>query len=143
MMKKTIFAIVCGVGLSIAPGARATEYEDCLEKANGDMDIAMCNNAETARLMRRLQSRYNALASNKYFSSWNDRTLSAAQNFQTLFKQWVDYRDKYCSLYGYTFSGGQGTIGMVQTSQCQLDVTNRFAKDIEAVISVYNKMAVN
>ena len=142
-MKKLYPALAVGCISLSANNLMAAEYDDCLAKAMNDSEIAMCNNSETARIMRRIQSRYKALSSNKYFTSWNDKTLSAAQNFQSLFNQWVEYRDRYCSLLGYTFDQGKGTVGMVQTSQCLLDVTNRFASDVEAVISVYNKMAVN
>ena len=76
------------------------------------------------------------------FTQWNDQTLSSSQNFQTLLKQWIDYRNKYCSLYSYTFSQGIGTITDVQKSQCMLDLTNRFASNVEAIVKIYNDMAV-
>lgn len=143
-MKKSLLAVCLLAGMAASENLRAADdYKTCMAQARGDSDIVECNNAETARVMRRLQSRYNALVRNKYFASWNDKTLTPAQNFQLLFRQWVDYRDKYCSLYGYTFSQNQGTISKVQTSQCLLDLTNRFSKDVESVISVYNDMAVN
>lgn len=143
-MKKSWLVLSVAVAtLSAVNVAKADEYSDCMAKATIDQEIVMCNNAEAARLMRNLQKRYNAISSNKYFSSWDDKTLSAAQNFQLLFRQWVDYRDKYCSLYGFTFTQGQGTLGSVQESQCLIDLTKHFAKDVESVIDVYNKMAVN
>lgn len=143
-MKKNWLALgTVAVGLSLANGVVAAEYDDCLAKATTDQDLVMCNDMESARLMRNLQKRYNAISTNKYFSSWDDKTLSAAQNFQLLFRQWVEYRDKYCSLYGFTFTQGEGTLGSVQQSQCMVDLTKRFAKDVESIISVYNKMAVN
>lgn len=142
-MKKIYIALAVGCASWCCNTVMAAEYDDCLSRAINDSEIAMCNNSETARVMRRIQSRYKALSSNRYFTSWNDKTLSAAQNFQSLFNQWLEYRDRYCSLLGYTFDQGKGTVGMVQTSQCLLDVTNRFASDVEAVIAVYNKMAVN
>lgn len=141
-MKKTAGIFILAAGILTGSVVQAGEYENCMAQAPGDSDITKCNNAETARVMRSLQSRYNSLASNKYFTQWNDKTLASSQNFQMLLRQWVDYRDKYCSLYGYTFSQGQGTITEVQKSQCMLDLTNRFAKDVEAIIRIYNDMAV-
>lgn len=141
-MKKVAGITFAAVLALSAAEARADQYQDCLAQAPGDLGITRCNNEETARVMRKLQSRYNSVSSNKYFSNWNDKTLSAAQNFQQLLRQWTDYRDKYCSLYGYTFSQGVGTLTDVQKSQCSLDLTNRFAQDIEAIINIYNDMAV-
>lgn len=141
-MKKMKFALFLIGGICSAQIAFADEYQDCMNTALSDNDMVACTDAETSRVMRKLQSRYNMVATNKYFISWNDKTLSAAQNFQLLFRQWVEYRDKYCSLYGYTFAKDQGTLSAVQKSQCLLDMTNRFSTDVDAIIKVYNNVAV-
>ena len=140
---KKVFLTAAACGVLFAAGAKADEYQDCMSKAVSDMAIIECNDNETTRLVRNVQTRYSALSGNKYFSGWNDQTLSSAQNFQMLMKQWLDFRDKYCSLYGYTFSQGEGTLSRVQESQCLVDLTKRFAKDVESVIAVYNNIAVN
>ncbi len=136
-----ILALVAGISLEHNVYA-ATAYEKCMSGAPGDFDIINCNNAEVSRVMRKIQTRYSSLTTNKYFTRWNDQTLSSSQNFQLLLQRWTEYRDKYCALYGYTFSQGIGTITNVQASQCRLDLTNRFAQDVEAIINIYNDMAV-
>lgn len=124
------------------PALASSDYDSCMNNAQGDFDIAKCNNDEVSREMRKIQSRLSSIMTNKYFTQWNDQTLSSSQNFQTLLKQWIDYRNKYCSLYSYTFSQGIGTITDVQKSQCMLDLTNRFASNVEAIVKIYNDMAV-
>ena len=124
------------------PALASSDYDSCMNNAQGDFDIAKCNNDEVSREMRKIQSRLSSIMTNKYFTQWNDQTLSSSQNFQTLLKQWIDYRNKYCSLYSYTFSQGIGTITDVQKSQCMLDLTNLFASNVEAIVKIYNDMAV-
>lgn len=142
-MRNALITTLFLASMSVSASAlAATTYDVCMANAQGDFDIAKCNNEEAAREMRKIQSRVSSLMTNKYFTQWNDQTLSSSQNFQSLLKQWVDYRNKYCSLYSYTFSQGIGTITDVQKSQCMLDLTNRFSQNIEAIVKIYNDMAV-
>ena len=68
-MKKLYTALAVGCISLYANNLMAAEYDDCLAKAMNDSEIAMCNNSETARIMRRIQSRYKALSSRSNLSA--------------------------------------------------------------------------
>lgn len=64
----------------------------------------------------------NSIAATSYFNNWN----SSRKDFTQLLDNWVEFRDKYCDLYGYTYTQDLGTISNLQRTKCQIDMNKRF-----------------
>jgi len=116
--------------------AKADLYQECLDKNYmSDTAMAGCGEDEAARVMVQIKKRMNSIAATAYFNNWNtDR-----KDFNNLLDDWEKFRDKYCSLYGYTYTQGQGTISSLQTSSCKVDMNERFLTDVEAIVNIYKE----
>ena len=109
-MRKNIGCLVVAAAAAFASGAKADLYQECLDKHYmSDNEMAGCNEAEADRIMGEIRKRMNSIAATSYFNNWN----SSRKDFTQLLDNWVEFRDKYCDLYGYTYTQDLGTISNV------------------------------
>ena len=99
--------------------------------------MAGCNEAEADRIMGEIRKRMNWIDATSYFNNWN----SSRKDFTQLLDNWVEFRDKYCDLYGYTYTQDLGTISNLQRTKCQIDMNKRFLDDVEAIVKIYQENA--
>ena len=83
--------------------------------------------------MAQVRKRVNSIAATSYFNDWN----SSRKDLKQLMEDWETFRDKYCSLYGYTYTQGKGTISALQTAKCKINMNKRFLDDVEAIVNIY------
>ncbi len=138
MNKKILFGSLCAVVFS-AHLAWADTYQSCLDAAQDDYALINCTNNEAARVLRSVNSKLATLASNPYFSGWENPSLPTAQNMKNFLDQWVIFRSYYCTLLAYTQSQGKGTISSLTNAQCSLDMTKRLLQDVDAVMASYTE----
>lgn len=145
MSIKNISLAVLGIGIFAAFSAQAQvmssggSYDSCIAASNGsDIKMIDCTNQETERYVKAIESKYETLASNEYFKAWNQGSGMFSGNFKTLFTQWSQYREKYCSLYGYSISTG-GTLRDLSMAECQLELAKRQNKDLEVILNNYKR----
>lgn len=131
----SLVSVICLYSLN----SKAAEYDVCLNSARNDYDIAACNVDEATRLLRTANSKLATLAANPYFKNWDNPKQSTSQNFKDFLDKWVLFRDQYCSLIGYTYSQGQGSISRISETKCSVDMTKRLVSDIDQVVSSYNE----
>lgn len=138
LMRKNIGCLVVAVAAVFASGAKADLYQECLDKHYmSDNEMAGCNEAEADRIMGEIRKRMNSIAATSYFNNWN----SSRKDFTQLLDNWVEFRDKYCDLYGYTYTQDLGTISNLQRTKCQIDMNKRFLDDVEAIVKIYQENA--
>lgn len=135
-MYKKIGSLAAVLTVAFTLNAKADLYQECLDKNYmSDKEMSGCNEAEADRIMAQIRKRMNSIAATNYFNNWNQNR----KEFSALLNNWTVFRDKYCSLYGYTYTQGMGTISALQTSKCQIDMNKRFLNDIENVVKVYQE----
>ena len=118
-MRKNIGCLVVAAAAVFASGAKADLYQECLD------------------IMGEIRKRMNSIAATSYFNNWN----SSRKDFTQLLDNWVEFRDKYCDLYGYTYTQDLGTISNLQRTKCQIDMNKRFLDDVEAIVKIYQENA--
>lgn len=135
MRKELCFLTAAAVMLGCFE-ARADVYKDCLDKNYmSDKAMATCTLQEADRVMKTIKQKYNALAANSYFKQWN----AGNREFANLVTNWTQYRDRYCDLYGYTFTQGMGTISDLQSANCILNMNKSFLQDVEELNKIYQE----
>ena len=147
MMKSFTLALLLSAAVVSGVRAQVTDTEDntvtynnCVDLADGSiMKLTECTVQETRRIYKLVQEKYKELAAISYFSRWNAGSGSVNSNMQKLLTDWVNYRDLYCSLYGYAYSQGEGTITPLNEAECSLELTKRHNKDMDAVITLYKE----
>ena len=139
MLKKNLGCLVVS-SLALLPiQARADLYQECLDKNYmSDRDMASCNNDEATRIMGEIRKKMNSIASTGYFNNWSP----SKKGFQEILQNWENLRDQYCDLYGYAYTQGMGTISVLNTSQCKVDMNQRFLTDLDNIINVYKENAM-
>lgn len=116
-------------------------YNKCIEASNGgDQALTTCTLTEAERILKIVQKKYNSLASDPYFKDWNSDIAAIGVNFKSLYDNWLAYRNQYCSLYGFSLTQGEGSLGELSGAECVLEMTKRENKDMDAVIQNYKKM---
>lgn len=148
MLKKISLALLCS-GLLTATHAQAQvfgdntmSYDTCLDKADGsDQKMASCTIIEANKILKSVQEKYETLANNQAFANWNAGSGMYSGNFKKLYNEWLQYRDSYCSLYGYSISPSpnQGAIGELSGAECVLELTKRQNKDMDVVIKNFQQ----
>lgn len=144
MSANKISLAVLSLSLLAAANAQAqtmslpgSNYDACIEEAAGsDKKMQACTDKETDLLMKTVENKYETLANAGYFKNWNQGSGMFSGNFRTLLYQWQQYRNKYCSLYGYAISSN-GTLGELSSSECMLELTKRQNKDLDVIIQNY------
>lgn len=123
--------------------SQASTYDSCIDQSEGNsIKIKDCVTEETQRIMAMIEQKYQQLASNKDFDYWNQGTLMYSGNFRNLLDEWVAYRDRYCSLYGYSTSPGteEGIVSQLSSVECVLELTKRQNKDMDVILKNYNSI---
>jgi len=112
------------------------EYTKCLStNYETEEGLAKCANEETSRIMKELDNRYGIVAGHKYFRPWN----SSSHSFSLLKTAWLQYRDNYCNLLGYSLLHDNNPQGKVDEARCKLSETIRFQQNIETLVKNYQK----
>ena len=133
-MRRKIGSLAVVLLTVAAVNAQADIYEECLDKNYMSVTaMAGCGEDEAVRIMTQVRKRVNSIAATNYFNDWNSNRKDLPQ----LMTDWETFRDKYCSLYGYTYTQGKGTISALQTAKCKIDMNKRFLDDVEAIINIY------
>lgn len=143
MLANRICLAVLSLSLLTAVNAEAQTlassggYDACIAAAGGsDKKMQACTDQETDVLMKVVEKKYETLANAGYFKNWNQGAGMFSGNFRTLLYQWQQYRNKYCSLYGFAISPN-GTLGELSSSECLLELTKRQNKDLDVIIQNY------
>lgn len=121
--------------------SQASAYDSCIEQSEGNsIKIKACITQETQRIMEMVEQKYEQLASNKDFDAWNQGTFMYSGNFKNLLDEWLAYRDRYCSLYGYSASPStnEGIVEQLSAVECVLELTKRQNKDMDVILKNYN-----
>lgn len=135
-MRKQLYLLTAAAVLFGGAEAKADVYKDCLDKNYmSDQAMATCTLQEAERVMRTIKQKYNALAANPYFKQWNANN----SEFGNLINNWTQYRDRYCDLYGYTYTQGLGTISALQSAGCVLNMNKQFLQDVEEITKIYQE----
>ena len=134
-MQKKLGSLAAAFLLVAAANAKAADlYEECLDKNYmSDTAMAGCSEDEALRVMAQVRKRVNSIAATSYFNDWK----SSRKDLKQLMEDWETFRDKYCSLYGYTYTQGKGTISALQTAKCKINMNKRFLDDVEAIVNIY------
>lgn len=118
--------------------ANATSsYEQCLNAADGNnIKMTTCTVNEADRILKILQGKYEQMANSEQFKTWNQGAGMFNGNFKDLYSAWLQYRDKYCSLYGYSMSADDavGNIAQLTGAECVLELTKRQNKDMDVIL---------
>lgn len=112
-------------------------YEQCLEAADGNnIKMTSCTVTEANRILKILEEKYDKMANSLQFKTWNQGAGMFNGNFKDLYSSWLQYRDKYCSLYGYSMSPDeeQGNIVQLTGAECVLELTKRQNKDMDVIL---------
>lgn len=112
-------------------------YDQCLDAADGDnIKMTTCTVNEANRILKILENKYEQMANSEQFKNWNQGAGMFSGNFKELYNSWLQYRDKYCSLYGYSASPDeyQGTIAQLSGAECVLELTKRQNKDMDVIL---------
>lgn len=117
-------------------------YEQCLDAADGNnIKMTTCTVNEANRILKILEEKYEKMANSEQFKSWNQGAGMFNGNFKELYSSWLQYRDKYCSLYGYSMSPDveQGNIVQLTGAECILELTKRQNKDMDVILQNISK----
>lgn len=120
----------------------AASYEQCLDAAAGNnIKMTTCTVNEANRILKILEGKYEKMANSEQFKSWNQGAGMFNGNFKELYSSWLQYRDKYCSLYGYSMSPDveQGNIVQLTGAECILELTKRQNKDMDVILQNISK----
>ena len=112
-------------------------YEQCLQLAEGNnIKMTSCTVAESNRILKILENKYDKMANDAQFKNWNQGAGMFNGNFKDLYSAWLQYRDKYCSLYGYSMSPYEepGNIAQLSGAECILELTKRQNKDMDVIM---------
>ena len=135
-MRQQIRYLAAALMMTTAINAHASLYEECLDKNYmSDNAMAGCNDDEANRIMAQIRKRMNSIAATRYFNNW----ASSKDDFNKLLSEWEKFRDDYCSLNGYAYTQGKGTISVLQTSKCRIDMNKRFLDDVEMIVKIYQE----
>lgn len=138
MMKKTFGCLLSVAAALYAQNAQADLYQECLDKNYmSDKEMAKCSDDEATRIMGEIRKKINSIAATSYFNNW----APSRKQYNELLDNWDKFRSQYCDLLGYTYTQGMGTISILQTATCNVDMNNRLLQDIENVITVYKENA--
>ncbi len=121
--------------------SQTSAYDSCIDQSEGNsIKIKACITQETQRIMNMVEQKYEQLASNKDFDAWNQGTFMYSGNFKNLLDEWLAYRDRYCSLYGYSSSPNtnEGIVEQLSAVECVLELTKRQNKDMDVILKNYN-----
>lgn len=121
--------------------SQTSAYDSCIDQSEGNsIKIKACVTQETQRIMNMVEQKYEQLASNKDFDAWNQGTFMYSGNFKNLLDEWLAYRDRYCSLYGYSSSPNtnEGIVEQLSAVECVLELTKRQNKDMDVILKNYN-----
>lgn len=134
-MKKTLAAFVVSLSVLGAFSARADDLSDCLNASNSlDSGYAKCYLDQAKRDMLRVNQYYKELADNRAFVKWNNGNKMFKGNFKDLLDAWVNYRNKYCSLYSEVYSQYDGSDVYFHQSKCLMDQTKLHADNLHDLI---------
>ena len=112
------------------------EYARCLDlNYKTDNGLLKCAEDETARLTEELDKRYEIIANHKFFLPWNNESHS----FVELKNAWLQYRDEYCNLLGYSEIHTGENFGYVTEARCKINETERFRAALEILVKNYQK----
>lgn len=117
-------------------------YDQCLEAAEGNnIKMTTCTVNETARIVKILEGKYEQMANSEQFKDWNRGAGMFNGNFKDLYSAWLQYRDKYCSLYGYSMSSDAdvGNIAQLTGAECILELTKRQNRDMDVILQNISK----
>ncbi len=99
------------------------EYDACYQKAQNDDQVALCMKAETLRLMKSIQEAYINVSKHEQTASWNKGNGLISGNLKDMYDSWLNYRNKYCSLFTLASEHMFGTESFDQ-ERCLLNMTN-------------------
>ncbi len=117
-------------------------YQQCLDAAAGDnIKMTSCTVVESDRILKILEGKYEQMANSEQFKKWNQGAGMFNGNFKDLYSSWLAYRDKYCSLYGYSMSPYEepGNIAQLTGAECILELTKRQNKDMDVILQNITK----
>lgn len=143
MNKFYVSALICSFSLFAAPSFAQSlnntnmSYEQCLQLAEGNnIKMTSCTVAESNRILKILENKYDKMANDAQFKNWNQGAGMFNGNFKDLYSAWLQYRDKYCSLYGYSMSPYEepGNIAQLSGAECILELTKRQNKDMDVIM---------
>lgn len=114
-----------------------SSYEQCMNAADGNnIKMTTCILNEANRILKLLEEKYDQMANSEQFKNWNQGAGMFNGNFKELYSSWLQYRDKYCSLYGYSMSPDvePGNISQLTGAECVLELTKRQNRDMDVIL---------
>ncbi len=138
MLKK--LGILAAAAVVFSSPAFADAYTDCMKSASvkgSDFEIALCMKAEADRVLKQVQAEYTQLAADKDFEKWNNGNGMFKGNLRDMYAAWLNYRDKYCSLYAYAAERYAGSEDY-NREKCRMDLTKEQLAYITAISKVHN-----
>ncbi len=95
MHKKLIVLLAVLMSLTKVLYAAPSAYEGCYNRAQNDGQVALCMKAETGRILNQIQDVYLKLSQNHS----NTENPKIDEKLQEIYKPWLSYRNRFCSLY--------------------------------------------
>ena len=131
MLKKICFAaLIC----LISKASFATkEYDACYKTAQTDDEVALCMKAETARLIKDIQSIYLTLSTHDQTKAWNNGNGLSSGNLKDMYNHWIAYRNRYCYLFQKASENVFGTPDF-HKERCLLNLTTDHLDLMRAVL---------
>ena len=108
-----------------------------MNAADGNnIKMTTCILNEANRILKLLEEKYDQMANSEQFKNWNQGAGMFNGNFKELYSSWLQYRDKYCSLYGYSMSPDvePGNISQLTGAECVLELTKRQNRDMDVIL---------
>ena len=146
-MKKILSAVLMSAYVLGASGANAqsTDYYSCINASNKqDDDYVKCYLEEAKRDVAKTDTYYQKMSSNTKFSTWNNGNGMFKGNFKDMLDTWINFRNRYCSLFAQTYSEYDGSSVAYHQAECIMQLTKRHAEDMEglwqtSVSKIYNE----
>ena len=133
-MKKTLAVLILGTSIfsSSLVYAQSNDYYKCINASNKQDDgYAKCYLEEAKRDVARIDDMYQKLSSDSKFIKWNDGNGMFKGNFKNMLDTWINYRNRYCSLYAEIYSAYDGSSYSFHQADCIMKMSRRHADDME------------
>ena len=142
MQKKWIILIALFISFPKLVYAQTSAYENCFNRAQDDGQVALCMKAETGRVLKQIQNVYLALSQNRLTDQNSGGTETIDEELQEIYKPWLSYRNRFCSLYTkaseFMFGGEayKKESCLLELSSEHLDLMKHLLKDEKHEISL-------
>ena len=132
-MKKIMLPLILCIISFKAYAVDTTAYDACYKSAKDDDEVALCMKAQTARVLKVIQEIYQNIAKHPDLAKWNNGTGLISGNLKDMYNHWVNYRNRYCSLYKVANKNNFGSENF-HYERCLLSMTQRHYENIHSII---------